>query len=243
MSPPPAAALSLRCDAVSLVRNDATHGERTLLDAVTAAFYGGQVTLLTGPTGAGKSSLIHLLGGLLRPTSGTVYAGQTSVSRWVAGHRDRWRRTMGIALQAPNLLTDLTVLENVMLPLVPRFTRLDKARHRARLALEEAGASQLAGAAVATLSGGQRQRVALARAVVGRPDYLLVDEPTAHQDNAGTARVIDVLRKARDRGAVVVVTAHDPRLIDADLADQRLRLVEGRLLPDAALASAEGATS
>lgn len=220
---------SLRLDAVSLVRRDPGGEERTLLYDVSAELPSGQVTVITGATGAGKSTLIHILGGLLRPTSGAVFAGQTAVSRWVAGHRDRWRRTVGIALQAPSLMTDLTVLENVLLPLMPRLTRLEKARAWAQQALADVGAEALAATRAAHLSGGQRQRVALARALVGRPDYLLADEPTAHQDATGARRVIDVLAAARDRGAVVVVTAHDPRLVECGLADQRLHLADGRL--------------
>lgn len=223
--------LQLRCDEVSLVRDDRGRGRRALLDEVSVTFEGGEVALITGPTGAGKSSLIHVLGGLLRPTSGAVYAGQTAVSRWVAGHRDRWRRTTGIALQAPHLLSDLTVLENVLVPLVPRFRRLEKARNRAEAALEEVGATDLAAAAVGTLSGGQRQRVNLARALAGQPDYLLADEPTAHQDNEGAANVARVLGAARDRGAVVVVTAHDPRLVECGVGDRRFHLANGRLQP------------
>ena len=219
----------LQCDAVSLVRSAPGRGERTLLDEVSATFPGGQIALITGATGAGKSTLIHVLGGLLRPTSGTIYAGDTAVSRWVAGHRDRWRRTVGLALQSAHLLGDLTVHENVLLPLVPRFRRLERARARVEQALQAVDADALSRAPVGTLSGGQRQRVALARAVVGEPDYLLADEPTAHQDNDGANRVIAVLDAARARGAVVVVTAHDPRLIEGVGPDQHFHLADGRL--------------
>ncbi|MEO1336051.1 MAG: ATP-binding cassette domain-containing protein [Myxococcota bacterium] len=221
----------LRIEGVTLVRKDAARGARTILNEVSATFSGGQVCVVTGATGAGKSSLLHILAGLLRPTAGTVYAGQTPVSRWVAGHRDRWRRTVGIALQAPHLLDDLSVVENVMIPLIPRFTRLGRAEARARAALAEVDAEPLATAAVSGLSGGQRQRIGLARAVVTRPDYLLIDEPTAHQDDAGAQKVAALLTSAKDRGAVVIATAHDPRLVDCGVADQRFHLADGRLAP------------
>ncbi|MEM7676423.1 MAG: ATP-binding cassette domain-containing protein [Myxococcota bacterium] len=218
----------LRLENITLVRTDA-RGERTILNEASATFDGGQVCIITGATGAGKSSMLHVLAGLLRPTSGTVYAGQTPVSRWVAGHRDRWRRTVGIALQAPHLLDDLTVEENVMVPLVPRFTRLERARARAHDALAEVDAQTLAAARVFGLSGGQRQRIGLARAVVGRPDYLLVDEPTAHQDDSGAAIVAQLLTAMSAKGAVVVATAHDPRLVDSGIAHRRFHLSDGQL--------------
>jgi ABC-type lipoprotein export system ATPase subunit len=220
---------NLRCQDVTLVRSDAGRGQRTILDAVSCTFEAGTVGLLTGATGAGKSSLIHLLAGLLRPTSGEVYAGQDPVSRWVAGHRDRWRRDVGVALQAASLVDELSVLENVMLPLIPKLSRLKDARSKAEAALEAFDVQGLAAAAVGALSGGQRQRVGLARAIGGTPKYLLVDEPTAHQDAAGTEVVITQLKVARERGAVVVVSAHDPRLIEARVADSHLHLEDGHL--------------
>ena len=132
-------------------------------------------------------------------------------------------------LQAPHLLPELSVLENVMVPLVPKLRSADEARHAAREALATLEVEPLAAASVGALSGGQRQRVALARALSGRPAYLLADEPSAHQDAGGTEIVIRALKAARARGAVVVVTAHDPRLVDAELADARWYLEQGRL--------------
>ncbi len=220
---------NLRCHEVTLVRTDAGRGRRTILDAVSCTFEAGAVGLLTGATGSGKSSLIHLLAGLLRPTSGEVYAGKDAVSRWVAGHRDRWRRDVGVALQAANLVSELSVLENVMLPLIPKLSRLQDARSQAEAALAAFDVDSLSGAAVGALSGGQRQRVGLARAIGGTPKYLLVDEPTAHQDAAGAEVVITQLKAARARGAVVVVSAHDPRLIEAALADTHHHLQDAHL--------------
>lgn len=220
---------ALVCDKVRLVRDDPARGPRTVLDDVSARFEPGRITLITGPTGAGKSSLVHLLGGLLRPTAGTIWAGEAPVSRWVAGHRDAWRKNVGLALQAPNLLPELSVVENVMLPLVPRARSADDALAQARGALEAAGVAPLADARVTALSGGQRQRVALARATVAAPAYLLADEPTAHQDDGGAEIVRGVLAAARDRGAAVVITAHDPRLVQSDLPDLRWRLEQAKL--------------
>lgn len=219
----------LSCRKVTMVRSDPGRGERTILSEVDCEFLPQQVGLVTGATGSGKSTLLHLLAGLLRPTAGEVFAGAAPVSRWVAGHRDRWRRDVGVALQAPNLLPELTVLENVMLPLVPKLRAADEARVKARTALEALEISPLAGASVGALSGGQKQRVALARAMSGGPKYLLADEPTSHQDAAGAQVVMRALSAARERGAAVVVTAHDPRLVDAPLADARWYL-EGATL-------------
>ena len=198
-----------------------------VLDAVSAHFEPGTATWVSGVTGAGKTTLLHVLGGLLRPTAGEVVADGEPVSRWVAAHRDRWRREVGFALQSPVLFEDLTALENAVLPLVPRARSLEQLRERGHRVLERLALGSLAGEPVSALSGGERHRVHLARALVGEPRYLLADEPTAHQDDASTALVIDALLAERDRGAVVVVCAHDPRL--AGRLDTPLRLTGGKL--------------
>lgn len=238
-SPPPASSpasspaspmvAALRCVGARLVRRGPDGAERAVLDGLDVAFAPGRLALVTGPTGAGKSSLLHLLGGLVRPTEGVVWDGDRPVSRWVAAHRDRWRRDVGLALQAPHLLDDLSALENVLLPLVPRGLRVADARTRARAALAELASEALAPARAGVLSGGERQRVALARALVVRPRWLLVDEPTSHQDDASAERVVAALGRARDGGAGVVVTAHDPRLVAASVIDDRWRLDAGRI--------------
>ncbi|PIE18256.1 MAG: hypothetical protein CSA66_04920 [Proteobacteria bacterium] len=220
---------TLRCEGVRVARRRPGGPERLVLDAVDVAFELGAVSLITGPTGAGKSTLLQVLGGLLRPTEGAVFDGDRPVSRWVAAHRDRWRREVGMATQDPRLLDDLSALENVILPLVPRGVGVDEARERARAALRSVGSAALAPARAAALSGGERQRVALARALVVAPRWLLVDEPTAHQDATATDVVLAALARARGAGAGVVVTGHDPRLIDADLADARFTLTDGHL--------------
>ncbi|MFO7495291.1 MAG: ATP-binding cassette domain-containing protein [Desulfobacterales bacterium] len=202
---------------------------RTVLQDVSAVFPRGALALVTGATGAGKSSLLHLLAGLLRPTTGEVLADGAPVSRWGAAHRDRWRRRVGIVFQSANLFSELSVLENVILPLVPRSRSLAALRAAGREVLAELALTDLAGAQAGQLSGGERQRAALARALVGRPDFLMADEPTAHQDPASAARVLQALAACRARGAVVVVAAHDPRVVGAGVADRHWQLAAGRL--------------
>lgn len=214
----------LRCEGVTLLR-----GERVVLDGIDATFPAGAVSLVTGPTGVGKSTLLHLLGGLMRPTEGTIFAGEAPISRWTAGHRDRWRRRVGVALQDPHLLFGLTALENTLLPLVPRAASLAELRERALEVLGRLGVAHLAGELAGELSGGERQRVCLARSLVGAPDFLLWDEPTAHQDADGVAAIVAALGIERDRGAVVVAAAHDPRLSESPLPDRVLPLQDGSL--------------
>jgi putative ABC transport system ATP-binding protein len=199
------------------------------LREVQARFCGGGITLISGRSGAGKSTLMHLLAGLLRPTSGEILADGQPVSRWLAGHRDRWRRRVGVLFQQDHLIGDLTALENVMLPLIPRPGSLLDVRARSRELLDRLNAGELAGQIAAALSGGQRQRVAAARALVTDPDYILADEPVAHQDGDNARGLGRQLRLAADRGAVVVVAAHD-RHVDEWLTVDRHLILENRTL-------------
>ena len=183
-----------------------------LLAAVEAVFSPGTVSLIIGETGVGKSTLLHLLGGLLRPTAGEVWADGVPVSRWPARHRDRWRRRVGIVFQHLGLIPDLSTAENLLLPLIPRDMTWAQMQREVHNLLNTAGLSHKSANPANTLSGGQRQRLAIARALAGSPRFILADEPTAFQDDDRSAQVFEQLRSAARDGAVVVICSHDPRL-------------------------------
>ncbi len=214
---------------VRLERVAAEGRSRVVLDDLSAHFAPGSLSLVRGPTGSGKSTLLGILGGLLRPTAGVVRHDGEPVSRWSAAHRDRWRRRVGIAFQRPALLDGLTSLENVMVPKVPSARRRLALRQAATEALEAVSMAELAGRVVESLSGGERQRVACARALIGHPDVLLLDEPTAHQDDHGVEVVMRAAGAAALRGAVVIVASHDPRFDSVEIVDAHWELREGRL--------------
>ena len=200
-----------------------------LLKDIDARFPGGQVVLISGRSGAGKSTLLHLMAGLLRPTSGEITADGQPVSRWLATHRDRWRRRVGIIFQQAHLIAELSVLENIMLPLIPRSGGPRDWRTRSLDMLHRCQCGRLAHQRVAELSGGERQRVAAARALVDAPDYILADEPVAHQDPYHARCIGRLLRLAADRGAAVVVAAHDRHVDEWLDVDQHLILDQGEL--------------
>lgn len=216
--------VGLRLEGVSLERPAPGGGTRTVLDGLDATFLPGEVTVVAGPSGCGKTSLLALLAVLLRPTRGTVFASGEPVSRFRAAHRDAFRRQVGLAFQSPRLVAGLTALENVLLPAVPLGVPLVEARQAGLAALDALGAAELAGREVSALSGGERQRVEVARALARAPRHLLLDEPSAHQDPRTLARLVAAVETARERGAVVVVATHDPRLLEALPAARRLRL-------------------
>ena len=208
-------------------------GRKPVLEMLQARFAPGQATLISAPTGTGKSTLLHLLGGLLRPTSGEVWADGQPVSRWPAPHRDRWRRQVGMVFQHLNLVPDLSVMENVLLPCIPTASSYTALIQRAGALLKQLDLPAAGREPLQTLSGGERQRVAIVRALITRPRFLLMDEPTSFQDDDGTASLLILLAEAAADDACVVVCSHDVRLRDETrLFGQKLRLHPSRLEPD-----------
>ena len=219
----------IECRRLTVARRASDGREKLVIDDLSAQFETGQMAVISGATGAGKSTLLHVLAGLLRPIQGKVVVDGEAVSRWVSSHRDRWRRRVGIVFQHDRLLGDLSAVENVLLPLIPRGGGLKECRRSALAALGRLSVDPLADKIVRNLSGGERQRVAIARALVAQPSFLLADEPTAHQDHKSAEEILKTLAAAAAAGAVVVVTAHDPRILEAGATGGRFRLVQGRL--------------
>jgi putative ABC transport system ATP-binding protein len=203
--------------------------QRPVLASVDTRFAPGSLTLITGETGAGKSTLLHLLAGLLRPTSGEIHADGQPVSRWPASHRDLWRRSVGIVFQHLALVPDLSVAENIFLLLVPRKIDGSRIQERIHEQLLDADLADLARFPARELSGGQRQRLAVARALVGRPRFILADEPTAFQDDDHARRMVTQLRAAAGAGAVTIVCSQDPRLKASAVFHHRYHLASGVL--------------
>ena len=222
--------LSLVCQNVSLYRRRADGSERAILKHVDATLNAGEGAMISGKTGAGKSTLLHLLAGLLRPSQGQITANGQPVSRWNTVHRDLWRRQVGIVFQHPHLINEFTVLENVILPLIPRGTSITQLRKLAWEALDTLGISHLAKQKAPSLSGGEQQRVSIARAIVSRPAILIADEPTAHQDDEGAALIIEKFAGWKLPHTIMIVAAHDPRWAQhGKFADKHFLLKDGRL--------------
>ncbi len=216
------------------VRYEAPHARgqsRTVLDDVSFSVEASQIALITGTNGAGKSSLIEIVAGMRRPASGQVIFEGLPISRITAEHRDLYRRRLGILPQRLHLFDDLSVIDNVLVPTMICGGDRGAWRSRAMTLLERLNVAPLAREAVRGLSGGERQRVAMARALVTEPMLILLDEPSAHQDESGTRLLIDLIHEATTRGATVIASGHDSRLERMLRAEQTLVLREGILTP------------
>jgi putative ABC transport system ATP-binding protein len=200
----------------------------------------GDYVSIEGPSGCGKSTLLSILGLLDSPSGGTYLLNGRPVAELRPSERARIRnREVGFIFQAFNLIGELSVYENVELPLTYRGMPAAERKRRVVEALERVGMSSRLNHHPAQLSGGQQQRVAVARAVAGGPSILLADEPTGNLDSASGEAVMALLGELHADGATICMVTHDPRY--ARYAERSIHLFDGRVVADPALASAGAA--
>jgi putative ABC transport system ATP-binding protein len=191
----------------------------------------GDYVSISGPSGCGKSTLLAILGLLDTPSDGKYVLNQTPVETLKMRDRARIRnREIGFIFQAFNLIGDLTVYENVELPLTYRNMPARERKMHVTEALERVGMSHRMKHYPSQLSGGQQQRVAVARALVGQPSILLADEPTGNLDSANGEAVMELLRELHRSGATICMVTHDPRY--ARIANRNIRLFDGRIVEE-----------
>jgi putative ABC transport system ATP-binding protein len=194
----------------------------------------GEFVAISGPSGAGKSTLLHLLGGLERPDHGEIHLNgrrvdQLSEARWALLRR----RSVGVVFQFFNLISSMTVADNVELPALLAGAPARRARARREELLADLGLEDRARSTPAELSGGEQQRVALARALVNDPELLLADEPTGNLDSRNTREVLRLLTRIHEQGRTIVLVTHDARVASA--ADRVLSLFDGEITGDTAV--------
>ncbi len=191
----------------------------------------GEYVSVAGPSGCGKTTLLSILGLLDAPTEGSYVLAGEAVASLSAADRARIRnRQIGFIFQAFNLIGDLTVYENVELPLSYRGLTAADRKKRVEAALERVGMAHRTRHYPSQLSGGQQQRVAVARAVAGDPAILLADEPTGNLDSKNGESVMDLLRELHGQGSTICTVTHDPRY--AAHADRTVHLFDGRIVDE-----------
>jgi putative ABC transport system ATP-binding protein len=209
--------------------------ETTALDNVSLELNQGEFVAIMGPSGCGKSTLLNIVGLIDSPSSGEYHLDGEEVSRHPENRLTEIRkRNIGFIFQNFNLIEDLTVFENVELPLVYQNMGRTARRSRVREVLELVGLEARARHRPVQLSGGQQQRVAVARAVVNDPKLIVADEPTGNLDTKNGEDVMDMLATLNEQGATILMVTHSPS--HAGRAHRLINLLDGRIVPNLAVA-------
>jgi putative ABC transport system ATP-binding protein len=201
------------------------------VSGVSLEIAAGEVVVLKGPSGSGKTSLLSLIGCMARPTSGRVIVAEQEVSRLPERFLTQVRRqTFGFVFQQYQLIPELSVRDNVLLPLCPEPLGLAEMNRRVTSALANVEMTALSGRRVKHLSGGEQQRVAIARALVNQPRVLIADEPTAHLDSRLGCALLEKFVELKQAGLTLIIATHDPLVCVHPLVDRILEMHDGCLV-------------
>ena len=205
-------------------------GQVTAADNVTFTIEAGAFVALTGASGSGKSTMLHMIGAIEQPDSGVITSNGTEVTALRGAAQADYRRTIGFVFQRYNLLPGLTALDNVIAPVLPYRTRWDK-RQQARQLLAAVGLAGRERSLPARMSGGEQQRIAIARALINTPALLLADEPTGNLDSANATEILDLLARLRaEHHMTIILASHDPQI--AARSERLIRLRDGAVIDD-----------
>lgn len=219
----------IRTEGVTKVYNPGRPDEFRALTEVSVAIAAGEVVVLKGPSGSGKTSLLSLVGCMARPTAGRILVAGRDVARLpehaLTGIR---RQTFGFIFQQFHLLREVSVLENVLLPLFPLETGFAAMRQRGEALLEQLGLAGKRNFKVRQLSGGEQQRVAVARALINAPQVIIADEPTAHLDSRLSRDLLDILVGLNQEGRTILIATHDPEVFGHPAISRVIEMRDGR---------------
>ena len=220
----------IQVEEVSKIYNSGQADEVAALAGISLVIEQNEVAVLTGPSGSGKTSLLSLIGCMGRPTQGKIFiAGKDVVKLPERFLTEVRRKRFGFIFQQFNLIRELSVLENVLLPLYPLDIGMGAMKEKSLPILEKLKILNKQNLKVKKLSGGEQQRVAIARALINEPEVIIADEPTAHLDRKLAQEFLDILSILHDEGKTVVIATHDPFISGSELVRKTVFMRDGRL--------------
>jgi len=226
----------IQTDQLCKIYNRHRPDEVRALSEINLSVNKGEVVVLKGPSGSGKTSLLSLIGCMTRPTSGNIHVAGQNVSKLPERFLARIRReAFGFVFQQFNLLRDMSVFDNILLPLYPSELSAADMQQRAGEVLEQLSLENKRRTKVRQLSGGEQQRVAIARALINHPEVIIADEPTAHLDSKLTEELLTILRRLKTDGKTIIIATHDPGVYLNPLIDRIFLMHDGALLEETLL--------
>lgn len=203
----------------------------TALNDINLKFNEGELIVLKGSSGSGKSTILSLVAALSKPTMGEVIVDNKRISKLPDNFASLYRReNIGFIFQKYNLIPTLSVKENILLPLVPNNPNEDECNSKLNIVLEQFNISNKKDTIVKNLSGGEQQRVAISRALINNPKIIIADEPTANLDERLSLDFIDMLRQLKSQNKTIVVATHDPLFFNLDFVDKVIEIKNGNII-------------
>jgi len=220
----------ITAEKVTKVYNPNRPDEVVAVGGVSMHVEEGEVVVLKGPSGSGKTSLLSLIGCMARPTSGRIVVDGSDVAKLAESVLTTVRRQrFGFIFQQFNLISSVSVIENVLLPLYPVAVGVAEMRHRAHDVLQRLNLDSKQQVIVSKLSGGEQQRVAIARALINEPQVIVADEPTAHLDRRLSEELLTILEDLNADGKTVLIATHDPLVFENSFVNRILSMRDGRI--------------
>jgi len=221
----------IQIENVSKIFNEGSEQAFRALKSVSMKVAEGETVILSGVSGSGKSTLLSLIAALDKPSSGKIIVGGELISKLPDMHASAYRaKRIGVVFQHFNLLEDLNVEENVIVPLIYSGLSLSKIKEMAVKSMQDASIGHKALQSVKRLSGGEKQRCAIARALVHDPELILCDEPTANLDRENTLKFIEMLEVLHERGKTIIVATHDPLFENLSFVKRVLHMEDGNIV-------------
>jgi len=201
------------------------------VDGIDMSVKSGELVILKGSSGSGKSTILSLIAGLCKPTTGEIIVDSKHISKLSDNFSSDFRRdNIGFIFQKYNLIPNLSVKENIILPLAPLNLAQDDVEEKLNYVMKMFKIEHKEKLIVKNLSGGEQQRVAIARAYINKPKIILADEPTANLDKKLSLHFIDILRELKKLGNTIVVATHDPIFFGLDFVDREIELQNGKII-------------